>query len=211
VPSFVLTLGLIAATGAVACEPCDRARAFLAEGEPAKAEALLLDAARADKQDPAPHGWLVVALATQNRPREAADALRALVKRNPPPELWAALRTALPDLQTTPGVDVLFQCGEGVTPPILLESASAIYPPHARAAGVEMGVLVLAKVGPKGTVIEWDWDRTGPDWTRAYDGGFADAATTAVAKWRFFPALRDGVPVPCDFQADMTFRLLKGF
>ncbi|HEX6850558.1 MAG TPA: energy transducer TonB [Candidatus Polarisedimenticolaceae bacterium] len=202
-------VGLLVTTCAAACEPCDRARALIAAGQPAQADDLLREAIREDKKNPALHGWRIVALASQDRGRDAVGAFKSFLKLGPSPELWSTVRAALPVPRPMPGVDVLARCEEDVTPPVLLESAAPAYPEAGRLAGLEKDILVLATVGPKGTVIYWDWDRVG-DWGQAHYAGFGSAAMEAVIKWRFFPALRDGVPVPCDFQADMTFRLIKG-
>jgi TonB family protein len=84
---------------------------------------------------------------------------------------------------------------ETLVPPRVLQSPSAIYPAgHGDASGVKLSVTI---------------DETGvvQEVTIAESGGadFDKAADTAVRKWKFAPATRDGVPFKARVKIPFTF------
>jgi protein TonB len=83
-----------------------------------------------------------------------------------------------------------------------LEGAPPVYPPAARAQGVEGVVLVEYRVDAEGRVRE-------PRVVRAEPPGVFDAAALeAVRSWRYRPWRRDGRPVPLEgVQSTLRFRL----
>lgn len=83
-----------------------------------------------------------------------------------------------------------------------LEGAPPVYPPAARAEGVEGVVLVEYRVDAEGRVRE-------PRVLRAEPPGVFDAAALeAVRSWRYRPWRRDGRPVPVEgVQSTLRFRL----
>lgn len=83
-----------------------------------------------------------------------------------------------------------------------LEGAPPVYPPAARAEGIEGVVLVEYRVDAEGRV-------RAPRVVRAEPPGVFDAAALdAVRSWRYRPWRRDGRPVPVEgVQSTLRFRL----
>jgi len=85
------------------------------------------------------------------------------------------------------------------TPPVLRTYPTPVYPDKARKAGLEGKVTVRVLVSAEGSVIETKV-------LSASDEIFVKAATTAMAKCEFEPALKDGkttrsmVAVPVQFK-----------
>lgn len=78
------------------------------------------------------------------------------------------------------------------------------YPAGLERAEVEGSVTVRVEVGIDGRV-------TAVELIRASDPGFFDATReTALRKWRFKPATRDGVPFSSWVTKTVTFRILRG-
>lgn len=77
------------------------------------------------------------------------------------------------------------------------------YPAYARRRGIEGRVVLRVEVTAEGgagavAVVE----SSGHD-------SLDEAAVTAVRRWRFHPAVRDGVPVPSTLRVPITFRLTE--
>ena len=84
-------------------------------------------------------------------------------------------------------------CAAGQNRPMQLTSgAGPIYPPLAKAEGIEGVVVVRYGVSVDGRVINARVESAEPE------GIFEDAALSAVRSWRYNPALRDGKPVAVD-------------
>ncbi len=88
---------------------------------------------------------------------------------------------------------LLLQGCVGQNRPMQLVSGSGpIYPPLAKAEGIEGAVVVRYSVSLDGRVINAQIDSAEPE------GVFEDAALKAVRSWRYNPAMKDGEPVAVD-------------
>ena len=84
-------------------------------------------------------------------------------------------------------------CGTlDATPMQLVSGAGPVYPPLAKAEGLEGEVVVRYGVSVDGRVIDARVERADPE------GVFEDAALSAVRSWRYNPAVREGKPVAVD-------------
>ena len=84
---------------------------------------------------------------------------------------------------------------------VLLQSAPVSYPRWALEQGIEGRVVVRMLVDEKGRVVEAHVSRT---------SGYAsldEAALEAVKRYRFLPALKDGVPVKRWVEQEFLFRI----
>jgi periplasmic protein TonB len=89
--------------------------------------------------------------------------------------------------------------GGSIDPPRKIASAPPVYPPIARAAGVQGIVVLEAVIAEDGTVSEVRVLRSQP---------LLDAAAVeAVRKWRFTPTLLNGQPVPVVMTVTVGFSL----
>jgi protein TonB len=96
----------------------------------------------------------------------------------------------------------LIGCAAQNRPMQLLSGSGPVYPPEAKARGVEGVVVVRYGVAPDGRVINARVDSADPA------GVFEDAALAAVRSWRYRPALKDGEPVALDnVLSTVRFRL----
>ncbi len=75
-------------------------------------------------------------------------------------------------------------------PPVALKTADPVYPPSAQRLGVEGSITVNALIDEKGNVIDTGILKGIQD-----DKGLGRAAETAIRKWKFLPAKKDGVNV----------------
>ncbi len=75
-------------------------------------------------------------------------------------------------------------------PPVPLKTIDPVYPPSAQRLGVEGSITVNALIDEKGNVID-----TGILKGMQDDKGLGKSAETAVRKWKFLPAKKDGVNV----------------
>jgi len=75
-------------------------------------------------------------------------------------------------------------------PPVALKTVDPVYPPSAQRLGVEGSITVNALIDEKGDVID-----TGILMGVQNDKGLGKAAETAIRKWKFQPAKKDGVKV----------------
>jgi periplasmic protein TonB len=100
---------------------------------------------------------------------------------------------------------VVTGCASRNPPLQLVSGTGAVYPPEARAAGIEGYVVVRYDVGVDG--------RVGNVRVAAADpaGVFDESAVQAVSRWRFSEPLRDGVPAPVEgLESRLEFRLGGG-
>jgi TonB family protein len=86
----------------------------------------------------------------------------------------------------------LSQLDERPSPTVQVEAA---YPADLKVAGVEGKVLVSLVINPDGLVRELKVEQ-------ATNEVFAEAAKQALEKWKFKPAIKDGVPVNSQGAAD---------
>lgn len=75
-------------------------------------------------------------------------------------------------------------------PPVPLKAVDPVYPPSAQRLGVEGSITVNALIDEKGNVIDTGILKGIQD-----DKGLGRAAETAIRKWKFLPAKKDGVNV----------------
>ncbi len=74
------------------------------------------------------------------------------------------------------------------TPPKILTVVKPVYPPFALRAKIGGTVILRVLVGETGTPLDVEV-------IRAVNGGLADAAVSAVRRWKFEPARKGGAPV----------------
>ena len=89
--------------------------------------------------------------------------------------------------------------GGNVNPPPLVSAPPPIYPPQARASGVEGNVLLRAVIGTDGSVIQLS--------VISGDSLLAQAAIDAVKQWKYQPMLLDDQPVEVDMTITVPFKL----
>lgn len=87
-------------------------------------------------------------------------------------------------------LSVLLGCASVQNRPMQLVSGTGpVYPPAAKAQGIEGVVVVRYGVSLDGRVVDARVDRAQPE------GVFESAALAAVRSWRYNPALKNGEPV----------------
>ncbi len=84
----------------------------------------------------------------------------------------------------------LVELGSVTEPPKLIKSAEPVYPQTAQRLGVAGSITVNALIDEKGNVIDTGILKGIQD-----DKGLGRAAVTAVKKWKFQPARKNGVAV----------------
>jgi vitamin B12 transporter len=87
-----------------------------------------------------------------------------------------------------------------LVPPDLLEASEAVYPPEARAQGIQGTVLLQLAIGADGVVTE-------ATVLEPAGHGFDEAAQVAALRFLFRPALRDGQPVAARIRYPYVFQL----
>ncbi len=85
---------------------------------------------------------------------------------------------------------LLWSCATSSRPVQFLEGAALVYPPAAKAAGVEGSVTVRYDVTAGGAVANAQVVASAPP------GVFDDAALASIRQWRFKAAVAEGVAVP---------------
>ncbi len=88
---------------------------------------------------------------------------------------------------------------QGVVDPKLIHKVDPMYPAQARFQGLTGSVVLEAVIGGDGSIRKVNIV-SGP-------AMLADAAKTAVLRWRYSPALLDGKPVETQKQITVVFRL----
>ena len=87
----------------------------------------------------------------------------------------------------------------------LVSGTGPIYPPAAKAQGIEGVVVVRYAVTLDGRVVDARVDSARPE------GVFEEAALSAVRSWRYNPALKNGKPVAVDnVVSTLRFELSSG-
>ena len=104
-----------------------------------------------------------------------------------------------------------------VTDPELETKVAPEYPPEARDAELEASTILQAVIGRDGRVdpatircLHCSVRRRGEDpeeVLHGWCGDFCDAASAAVARWRYKPGLKDGEPVEVYFTIVVQFEL----
>lgn len=115
------------------------------------------------------------------------------------------LRSA-PGLLTLAALLVLLGgCAARDAPLQLVSGTGAVYPPDARAAGIEGYVVVRYDVAADGRVVNARAVRAEPR------GVFEESALQAVSRWRFSEPRRDGEPTTVEgMESRLEFRLRGG-
>jgi TonB family protein len=90
--------------------------------------------------------------------------------------------------------------GGAVSPPVVVESVEAIYPPGALASGVGARVELIVTVLVDGTVGDVEVAGTAGD-------AFDSAAVDAIRQWRFEPASRSGEAIDSRIRVPFVFSL----
>lgn len=98
------------------------------------------------------------------------------------------------------GNGVIFQPGEVDVPAKLLQQVQPEMPPRALREGVSGFVALMIVVDPQGRVAGVDVQTEDPP---GY--GFAKSAERAVRQYRFSPAKKEGVSVPCYYKVPLKF------
>ncbi len=94
-----------------------------------------------------------------------------------------------------------FRVGEGdVSKPVKTKHVQPVYPEKARKAKKEGVVFLDLLINEKGKVIECRVVKSAPY-------GLTKSAVKAAKKWRFEPAMRDGMPVSVWYQITVNFQL----
>ena len=88
---------------------------------------------------------------------------------------------------------------QGVVDANLIHKVDPMYPAQARVQGLTGSVVLEAEIGTDGAVRK----------VKVVSGPamLADAAKTAIQRWRYSPAQLDGKPVPTEKQITVVFRL----
>ena len=109
---------------------------------------------------------------------------------------------AIASLFATTLTVVLIGCASPTRPPQFIGGADLVYPPAARASGVEGRVVVRYDVTAEGTVANAVVVESEPP------GVFDAAALDAVRSWRFRPMVDRGEVVPAPARvSELVFRL----
>lgn len=96
-------------------------------------------------------------------------------------------------------------CASRHAPLQLVSGTGAVYPPAARAAGIEGYVVVRYDVDIDGRV------RNARVVSAEPAGVFDESALQAVSRWRFSEPKRDGVPAPVEgLESRLDFRISGG-
>lgn len=140
----------------------------------------------ATTSDPAQAGGTAIA-------PEAPPSVEILASNTPPDlaRMASASTAAMPSF----GAPV----SQGVVDANLIHKVDPMYPAQARVQGITGSVVLQAEIGTDGSV------RT----VKIVSGPamLADAAKTAIQRWRYSPAQLDGKPVPTEKQITVVFRL----
>ena len=88
--------------------------------------------------------------------------------------------------------------------PRVLTQVAPVYPPEAKRRQAEDTVVLRVLISAGGTVSDVAFLRHAQE-----DASFDAAAASAVRRWTFSPAQKNGEPVACWFNVAVPFRLKK--
>jgi len=101
--------------------------------------------------------------------------------------------------QAEPGGS-LYKVGNGVWAPVVIHKVEPEYTEAARSGHLEGTVVLYAEVWPDGTAHDFRV-------VRSLDPGLDQKAIQAVTKWKFRPAMKDGVPVKVAATFEVNFKM----
>ena len=125
----------------------------------------------------------------RSSPRAAAISTPGSTSRAPVDDNTAGGRRAIEPVRV----------GRNILPPPKTRNVQPVYPPVARAARVQGGVILEAVIDPSGRVTDVKVLRSEPM--------FDKAAIDAVKQWEYVPTLIDGVPVSLIMTVAVNFTL----
>jgi len=133
-----------------------------------------------------------------------AQAAGAAVQTDAPPPVEISASNAPPDVARLASASATMPSfgapvSQGVVDANLVHRVDPTYPAQARVQGLTGSVILEAEIGTDGSVRK----------VKVVSGPamLADAAKTAVQRWRYSPAQLDGKPVPTEKQITVVFRL----
>jgi TonB family protein len=117
-----------------------------------------------------------------------------------PEQKFAPLDMPPMEAVLTPGAISPLKIVKGVTPPVPLNNIEAEFSDEARRAGFQ-GVVVVS------IIVDAQGMPHNPRVMRSVGMGLDEKAIEAVKKYRFKPAMKDGMPVPVMINVEINFRL----
>jgi TonB family protein len=190
-----------------ACDRCGEARALYEKGQAKDAIQILKKAVKSDKDSAEANGLLALCYYAAEKPKDAANAVPQFLRSSPTPAQFGEVRAAAVKAAQPLPANVHFARMDGIEKPLLLLFSHANYPQDAREFGVEADVVLDAVIGADGVATDIEIRRIG-DWSMNQIVGFDEAAISALKRWRFFPALREGAPVPVKVTVVGIFRMV---
>lgn len=207
---FTVLIAVYLAAGAEAvasdCERCDEARSLWEANKCDQALPILKKVTKNNRGSVEALGLQVACYTKVSKRKSAAKALALFLRLDPPLDdiLW--LRSAIESYASpTPKVEGRFDLPEGVTAPVPLLSSRPIPSAQAQEFKAAGDVVVEGVLRVDGTLGELEEERSG-DWSRQMAFSFGESAIACLNGWRYFPALKDGKPVPVRFKAIVRFR-----
>lgn len=201
-PSFVLAAAPVCfwaiaslAAEPVSCERCADARALYDAGKAKEAVPILKKEVKAKHAPAEAAGLLAMCLIKIGKRQDAGFAVNQFLRAHPTPAQIAEVHAVAAESAGPLPHGVRFEVPEGVDPPLLLSFSPASYPAPTGDRGLGGSVVLDATVGVEGIATAVTTKPLGA-WSETQVIGIEDAATGALRLWRFFPALRDGAPVP---------------
>lgn len=113
------------------------------------------------------------------------------------PQVGADDLTVVPDAPPGVGMEVMDIAGD-IKPPVRVFAPDPVYPEAARQARVEGVVVLQAVIDTLGRVVNLRV-------LKGLPSGLSEAATDAVAQWRFKPATLEGRPVAVRYLVTVSF------
>ena len=114
---------------------------------------------------------------------------------------WNRLAQAPADKRHFEASD-LYKVGNGISVPTVRHKVPPDYTEAARSRGLEGTVVLFVEIWPDGAAHNIRI-------VRSLDPGLDQKAIEAVSRWKFRPAMKDGVPVKVAAQVEVNFRMIK--
>ncbi len=197
-------------------------RAEPSESEPIEDEAVELELPASEPDEPEPVVKPIRTAAEgakqqklEQKPEDVPEQVKPMLRRNERIEAVAVAspepvrreerepieEVAMIDATASPYSQAVEGADDEELPVSWQNNIAPRYPPAELAAGIEGIVMLLVRVNAQGTV-----DNV---WLETTSGNAAldAAAAEAIRKWRFNPALRNGVPVSYDIRKPVRFAI----